>query len=179
MGTNSFILYDTDLKAMDYLTDAQIGKLFRAIKAYRLDGKTYNLGNNPTLNMLYDRIMEHLVINEEKYNKTRQKRSDTMKKRWQDKKSTTVDYSAIQSTIVEDSPLSDNDNDNVTDNVNVNEYVNVNVNDACGAKTENKRKNYGSKKPPLLLQDDPSYDIEAFKRKSLELFRNTANLSNQ
>ena len=176
MGNNSFILYDTDLKSMDYLTDAQIGKLFRAIKAYRLEGKTYNLGKNPALNMLYNQITEHLVFNEEKYNAIRQKRSDTMKKRWQDKKSTIVDYSALQSDIVEYSPLSDNDNDtdtvngngNVTDTVTVKDNVTGFV--ALGVKRENKRKNYNSNKNvPKLLKDDPAYDMEAFTRRAVDL----------
>ena len=167
MGNKSFILYDTDLKSMDYLTDAQIGKLFRAIKAFRLEGKTYDLGKNPTLNMLYDQIVEHLTINEKKYEATRQKRSETMKKRWQDKKSTIVDYSAIQSDIVEDSLLSDNANVNDFDNDF--DFVNVNGTDACGATRENKRKNYYNKNIPRLLRDEPSYDMEAFAKKAIGL----------
>ena len=171
MGNSSFILYDTDLKSMDFLTDAQIGKLFRAIKAYRLDGKTIDLGKNPALNMLYNQIMEHITMNEEKYKASCEKRSETMKKRWNEKKSNIVDYSALQSTIVEGSPLSDNDNDN--DNVNVNDNVNENDNEndnesvALGVKRENKRKNYSGRKPDFYSEGEPTYDIEAFTKKAI------------
>ena len=167
MGINSFIIYDSDLKSIDYLTDAQIGKLFRAVKAYRLEGTITDLGKNPALNMLYDNIIDHIDINEKKYNATRQKRSETMKQRWNERKSAIVDYSAQQSTIVNDSPLSDNDIVNDIDNdiviVNDNEYA------ALGAKRENKRKNYHGKKKSSPLRGEPSYDIDSFTRKAIGL----------
>ena len=167
MGNKSFVIYDTDLKSMDFLTDAQIGKLFRAIKTYRLEGKTTDLGKNPALNMLYGQIMEHIIINEEKYKSACEKRSDAMKKRWDEKKSTIVDYSTLQSNIVEDSPLSDNDNEN--DNVNVNDNVNDNDNEhgALGEKIEKKRKKYSGRKPDFYSEGEPTYDIEAFTKKAI------------
>ena len=177
MGKGSFIIYDSDLKSIDYLTDAQVGKLFRAIKAHRLEDKTLSLGKNCALNMLYDQMMEHIAINEQKYKATCEMRSETMKKRWSEKKSTIVDNSALPSTIVKGSLLSDNDNDIDIDividneNENENDIDIVNDNEACGAKRENKRKNYHNKNIPRLLQDNPSYDIEAFKQKTLELYR--------
>ena len=59
------------------------------------------------------------------------------------------------------------DNDNV--NVNENDIVNDNdnVNDACGAKRENKRKNYNNKNIPKLLQGEPSYDTDLFLRRTV------------
>ena len=180
MKKGSFIVYDADLDGLDYISDVQAGKLFKAIRNYRLTGNSSFTTKNPAVNILYNQIIGHISLNEEKYKTLCEKRTQAINKRWgNDKMKASSEYKCIQKNSNE--YLNDNDNVNVNDNDNdnVNEYVNVNVNDACGAKTENKRKNYNSKKPPLLLQDDPSYDIEAFKRKSLELFRNTANLSNQ
>jgi hypothetical protein len=180
MKKGSFILYDADLDGLDYISDVQAGKLFKAIKNYRIKGEKSFISRNSAVNILYSQIIGHISFNEEKYKILCEKRTEAINKRWcNDKKKNSNEYKSIQKNSYEYLNDNDNENDNVTDNVNVNVNDNETVTDACGAKTENKRKNYNSKKPPLLLQDDPSYDIEAFKRKSLELFRNTANLSNQ
>lgn len=164
MGSGSFILYDNDMKSLEYLTDAQIGKIFKAIAKYRQDGTKPNLGKNPALNILFNQIVDHININEEKYKSACNKRSEAMKKRWSDKKNSVVDYSPLSSTIVQGSPLSDNDNVNDIDIDN--DIVNDNVNEsvACGAKKENKKNNYYKRKNnvPALLRDEPSYDIDAF-----------------
>ena len=169
MGKESFILYDSDVKSLEYLTDAQAGKLFKSIAKYRQGATKPDLGKNPAVNILYDQIINHININEEKYQSTCNKRSEAMKKRWNDKKNTIVDYSTLPSTIVQGSPLSDNDNDNVNDIDN--DIVNDNDNVACGAKRENKKNNYYNRKNnvPALLRDEPSYDAEAFMRKAINL----------
>ena len=167
MGKESFILYDSDVKSLEYLTDAQAGKLFKSIAKYRQGATKPDLGKNPAVNILYDQIINHININEEKYQSTCNKRSEAMKKRWNDKKNTIVDYSTLPSTIVQGSPLSDNDNVNDNDIVNVNDNDNV----ACGTKRENKKNNYYNRKNnvPALLRDEPSYDAEAFMRKAINL----------
>lgn len=163
MGKDSFILYKSDLKGLEFLTDNQIGKLFRAIAKLQLDEEEPNLGTNPAVNILFNQIRAHIEINEEKYEETCKKKSAAMKKRWADSKSTIENYSTLPSTIEDYKALSDNDNDNDNENDNENE----NDNDACGAKRENKRKNYYNKNTPRLLQDEPSYDINAFTRKGI------------
>lgn len=163
MGKDSFILYKNDMKALEFLTDNQIGKLFRALAKLLLDQEEPDFGNSPAVNILFNQMRDHIAINEEKYVQACKKKSDAMKKRWTDSKSSIDNYSTLSPSIENCKALSDNDNDN--DNVNVNE--NDNENDACGAKTQNKRKNHFQKNVPRLLQDNPSYDIDAFTRKSI------------
>ena len=167
MGKGSFIIYDTDIGSLSYLTDAQAGKIFKAIADYRHKGVKPDLGKNPAVNILYNQIIEHITINEEKYKFTCEKRSETMKKRWNDKKSSIVDYSAQQSTIVEGSLLGDNDN--VNDIVNVNDNDNVNDIVAFGVNRENKRKNYYNKNQKFPPEGEPSYDLDAFTKKAIGL----------
>ena len=170
MGNSSFILYDTDLKSMDFLTDAQIGKLFRAIKAYRLEGKTIDLGKNPALNMLYNQIMEHITMNEEKYKAIRQKNSESARKRWhQTQTDSSFDSMPTHASAYEGTKnnaracLNDNDNDNDNDNENENDNESV----ALGVKRETKRKNYSGRKPDFYSEGEPTYDIEAFTKKAI------------
>lgn len=166
MGKGSFILYDNDLRSVDYLTDSQIGKLFRALVKYRLEGVAPNLGKNPALNILYNQIVEHISINEEKYKAICEKRTEAANKRWDsDKSKNTNACKSIQKDA--NGCINDNDNENVNANDNV--IVNDNGTDACGAKRENKRKNFYNKNLPRLLQDDPSYDLDAFTRSAIGL----------
>ena len=166
MGKGSFIIYDADLKSLSYLTDAQIGKIFRAIALHRLEGTVPNLGKNPAVNILYDQIMEHISINEEKYKELCAKRSEAINKRWSKAKENnmqkyTNEYTSIQMNT--NGYINDNDND-IDNGIDID-----NVNDACGAKRENKRKNYQNKNVPALLRDEPSYDIDAFTQKAIGL----------
>ena len=167
MGKGSFILYDNDMKSLEYLTDAQIGKLFKAIAKYRIDGTKTNLGKNPALNILFDQIIDHIKINEDKYKEMCEKNSERAKKRWHQPNNSMPAYADACGGMPAHTGacLNDNDNDNVNDNVNVNEVV------ACGAKKENKRNNYYKRKNdvPALLRDEPSYDIDAFMKKALNL----------
>ncbi len=167
MAKGSFIIYDSDLESLDILTRTQTGKLFKALAAYRLEGKTPDFGNDKAVSILFQQMITHITINEEKYQSACKKRSEAMKKRWNKQKE---DYSGLYSTIEEDSRLYINDNDNENDNLNgnVNDYDNDN--EPCGAKRE-KRKNYYGKKNnvPTLLRDEPAYDAEAFMRKAIGL----------
>ena len=191
MKKGSFILYDADLEGLEYISDLQAGKLFKAIRSFRLGGDSTFVSKNPAVNILYSQITGHISINEEKYNTACKKKSQAMKKRWSEDNKTKEEDSTLYSSLEKGCLLGDNDNDNENENENVNVNVNVNVNEndndndnkndivtdnvPCGAKTENKRKNCYSKNVPRLLQDEPSYDIEAFKRKSLERYRNALN----
>ena len=167
MGKGSFILYDADLDGLDYISDVQAGKLFKAIKNYRIKGDKSFLSKNSAVNILYSQITGHISLNEEKYKATCDKKSEAMKKRWsaREKINSTEEDSTLYSSIEKGGLLSDNDNDNV----NVNDNVNENDNVPCGAVREKKRKNYFDKKNniPNLLRDEPSYDIDAYLRKSL------------
>ncbi len=188
MKKGSFILYDTDLKGLDYLSDIQAGKLFKAIAKYRLEGTKQKQGNNPAVNILYHQIIEHIAINEEKYMAVCNRNSESAKKRWR-RKEDVNDVNNMPSDasececIQKDTKLClyDNVNDIDNDNDNDTDTDTVTVTDACGAKRENEEKNYYDRKNnvPNLLRDNPSYDIDAFMRKSLENYRNAAKQSDQ
>ena len=172
MGKGSFILYDTDLRSLSYLTDAQAGKLFKAIANHRLEGSAPDLGKNPAVNILYNQIIEHIAINEEKYQELCAKRSEAINKRWSKAKENPIQkYTNEYSSIQENTNGYINDNDNVNDTVNDNDIDNVNGTVAFGVNKENKRKNYYNKNNnvPALLRDEPSYDLDAFTRKAIGL----------
>ena len=156
MEKGSFIIYDSDLENLDFLTELQTGKLFKAPAKYRLKGTEPNFGNNPAPNILFQQLVTHITINEEKYKAICQKNSESAKKRWQNNSMRTHAKLCVN----------DNDNDNDYDN----DYDNDNDNEPCGAKRE-KRKNYYGKKNdvPTLLRDEPTYDAEAFMRKAIGL----------
>ena len=171
MGKESFILYDSDVKSLEYLTDAQAGKLFKSIAKYRQGATKPDLGKNPAVNILYDQIINHININEEKYKELCAKNSERAKKRWHQPNNTMPAYADACSGIPAHTGACLYDNDNVNDNDN--DIVNVNDNDnvACGTKRENKKNNYYNRKNnvPALLRDEPSYDAEAFMRKDINL----------
>lgn len=168
MPKNSFILYTSDLAGLDYLTDAQAGKLFKAIHKFTSKGTVPALGSNPAVNILYHQITAHITINERKYEELCAKRASAAKKRWscENGRNMQLNASDCKSMQVHTSEcIYDNDIDN--DNDNVNDIVNDN--DACGAKAQNKRKKYYKKDVPALLQGEPSYDIDAFTKKAIGL----------
>jgi hypothetical protein len=183
MAKGSFIFYDVDLQSIDFLTDVQIGKLFRALKKYRLDGTNPDFESDTALNIIFHQITEHIAINEEKYKATCEKKSEAMKKRWSsENKNVIVDNRTLYNTIEKGLALGDTDTDTLTDTDTdtVTETDTVTDTDACGAKRENKRNNYYGKNYkynnsqykghlPKLLRDEPSYDIDLFTQKAIGL----------
>ncbi len=165
MKKGTFILYDVDLKATGLLSEEQTGRLFQALAGYRLRGEKPDLNDDIAVNILFNQIVEHIAINEEKYAQLCKRNSEIAKKRWQNSKNANADESIISDTNV---CLYDNDTDNDTDN--------DNDTDACGTqKKTKKRKNYdynnSSNKSniPKLLRDEPNFDMKAFEQKALNL----------
>lgn len=179
MKKGTFILYDVDLESADYLSDSQVARLFRAIIKYRLDGTSPDFSDDAALKIIFHQISQHIALNEEKYQETCAKRSEAIKKRWNKEKNNTNEYKSIEMNtngyIYDTETVNDTETDTgtVTDNENYTVTVNDTYTDtdACGAKRENKRKNYYSKKKdvPALPRDEPSYDIDAFTRKAIGL----------
>ncbi len=172
MGKGSFLLYDADLKGLEFLTDAQTGKLFKALAKYRLEGTLQSPGSNPAVNILLQQMIEHITINEDKYKAICEKRSEAINKRWAKEKKTpkniqknTNEYDCIEMNTSE--YIYDNDIDNDIDIDNVIDIDNDTV--ACGAKKENKRNNYYNKKKPFAYEGEPSFDADAFTRKAIGL----------
>ena len=171
MGKGSFIIYDSDLESLGILTRTQTGKLFKALAAYRLEGKTPDFGNDKAVSILFQQMLTHITINEEKYEAICQRNSESAKKRWQNKHNSMPAHAHAYERIQNDANACVNDNDNVNDNDYDNDYVNDNDTVPYGAKREKRKNYYGNKKNnvPALLRDEPSYDIEAFTRKAIGL----------
>ena len=181
MNKGTFILYDIDLESIDYLSDPQVSRLFRAIIKYRLKGITPDFSDDAALKIIFHQISEHIALNEKKYKETCKKNSESAKKRWANQKGSASEnqykdmpkHTRACENIQSDANLCLYDTDTVTDTETDTGTVNVtdtvNDTDACGAKRENKRKNYYNKKKdvPILLRDEPAYDVDAFMRKAI------------
>lgn len=161
MKKGSFILYDKDLQGVLLLSDYYAGRLFKAIAKYRLTGEKTDFGNNLTLMVLFQQIVDHIEMNEEKYQELCEKRSQAIKKRWEKDKKNSNEYNSTDLNTNE--YLYDNENENV----NVNDNVNGNDNNAYGAKRENKRKNYYNKNEDI--KGKPSYDLELYRSRIVGL----------
>ena len=173
MKKGSFIIYDSDLENAMLLDDQQLARLMRALAKYRLEGTEPGLSDDVAVSILSRQMALHISVNEEKYKKMCQRNSESAKKRWQNSK---TDASACERIPTHTSAcLNDNDNENDNDNVNDDDNENDNENDdvdvdaVCDAKKQNKRKSYYNRKNdvPILLRDDPAYDMEAFTRKAI------------
>ena len=170
MANNSVILYDDDFRYAERLSESQKAKLFTALLKYRFHDEYTNFDDDLTLYILYNQIVEHVSKNEAKYKETCEKKSEAMKKRWNSEKKSIKKDSTLYNTIEEHRTLYDNDNDN--DNDNGNDNGNDYDNDACGTKNKTKEnRNYYNRKNniPLLLRDEPTYDMAAFTQKAIGL----------
>ena len=105
MRKGSFIIYDSDLESLNFLTELQIGKLFKDLANYRLKGTEPDFSNDQALSILFQQLVTHITINEEKYKAICQKNSESAKKRWQNNSMRTHAKLCVN----------DNDNDNVND----------------------------------------------------------------
>lgn len=156
MGKGSFILYDKDLQGVMLLSDYQAGKLFKALAKYRLEGEITSFDNNLTLTVMFQQLIDHIAINEEKYKALCERNAQSAKKRWN--KALSDDGLCAGMPTYASACIYDNDNDNDNDD--------DNDNDARGAKRDNRKT---KEIFPKRLQDEPSYDIDAFIKKSIGL----------
>ena len=135
---NSFVLYTEFYEVMKDLTDAQIGKLHRAIYIYQLEGKVIDL--DPALAMAFKFVKVKLDKNQTKWEEEKIKRSEAGKK-----------HKGNQYTKMEqmEQVLQNGTNGtNGTDNVNVD--VNVDVND--NVDVNNKKEKVKKEKDPQPKQ---------------------------
>lgn len=136
---NSFVLYTEFYEVMKDLTDAQIGKLHRAIYIYQLEGKVIDL--DPALAMAFKFVKVQLDKNQAKWEEQRNKRSDAGKK-----------HKGNQYTKMEQmEQVFQNGTNGTNGTVNVN--VNVNDNVDVNNKKEN---NIKEKKKKLPQTQQPS-----------------------
>ena len=118
----SFILYDSDMFCLRYLTDKQAGILFKSIAALREDAPLPDISSDSALSIAFHQISAHMAMNEEKYAKICEQRAKAAEKRWRKDANASV-------CIQEDTKECYNDNDNDIDNDIDNENDNVNDND--------------------------------------------------
>ena len=168
MAKGTFIMYDIDLMSIQYLTNEQTGRLFRALLDYRTKGTVSDFEDDAALKIIFHQMVEHISLNEKKYKQMCEKKSESMKKRWNAGNHRSA-YTSIEEGLVLGDTDTETDTDTVNDTVTVNDTETDTV--PCGTKTENKRKNYYDKKNsvPSSLRGEPSYDADAFMRKAIGL----------
>ena len=137
---DSFILYTSFYEPLKLLTDEQLGRLFRAIFEFNINGSE-EVSND--IKMAFAFIKNQLIVDSKKYENTLKRKSEAgkrgMKSRWSNSKENiteiTNDNSVINdiTKITEDNSvinditkitkITDNDNDNDNENENVNDNV--------------------------------------------------------
>lgn len=171
---DSFILYNSFYDPLKLLTDEQLGRLFRAIFEFNINGSE-EVSND--IKMAFAFIKNQLIVDSKKYENTLKRKSEAgkrgMKSRWSNSKENiteiTNDNSVINdiTKITEDNSVINTitnitkitDNENVNDNEN--ENVNVNVND-ISKKEINKEKE-------ISFEDKSSTDDTAKASKKKEV----------
>lgn len=122
-----FIIYKSFYEPLKVLTDEQIGRLFKAIFEYQINGTT-KVDND--IKMGFEFFKNQFRIDDEKYDKRCKKNQENIEKYWKNKdskKSTNV-YERIQTNTKRTDKDKENEKDNVNDNDNENDKENVNEN---------------------------------------------------
>ena len=166
----SFILYTEQKVVIDKLTDEQAGQLIKAIYEYAETEEAPKL--DMLIDLVFTPIKQSIDRNSEKWEETKQKRSEAGKKgmatRWkQDNNDNNVITNDNKNNNVNQSITSITVNDNV--NVNVNDNVNVNNNiytpsedkTSTGGTAKASKHKYGKYKN-VLLKDE---ELQALKEK--------------
>lgn len=126
----SFILYDSDMFCLRYLTDKQAGILFKSIAALREDAPLPDISSDSALSIAFHQISAHMAMNEEKYAKICEQRAKAAEKRWRKDANASVCIQEDTKECYNDNDIViDNENDNDIDNDNENDIVNDNDND--------------------------------------------------
>lgn len=132
MRANSFIIYVEQYSALQQLTDAQLGELFRGIFSYRM-GKEPGI-KDPIVNMAFSFMKNQLDIDARKYEQRCKKNRDAIKSRWDKAKANSSEYKGIQ-TNTSVSHQIPNENYNYHENENENDNNNDNGNGKMAKQT--------------------------------------------
>lgn len=121
---NSFVFHTEWLDSIKLLPSEKIFPLLEAISNYTQTGIEPEI-EDPMIKILFSALFPRMSQDRDKYVESCKKKSEAMKKKWEEKKntiedystlsSTIEDYSTVKKTIVEDSQSSDTDTDNDTD----------------------------------------------------------------
>lgn len=130
MKKDSFILYTEQQEVFDNLSDEEAGQLIKAIFNYVETGEASNL--NKTLNLAFIPIRQNIDRNSEKWEETKNKRSEAGKKsaeiRKQQKSTNSTSVNFVKSKSTNSTSVDFVKNKSTNSTVNVNDNVNVNVN---------------------------------------------------
>lgn len=139
-----FIIYKSFYEPLRVLSDDQIGRLFRAIFEYQINGTT-KVDND--IKMGFEFFKNQFRIDDEKYDKRCKKNQENIEKYWKNKenKQDTNEYNRIQMNTKHTDKDKENEKENVKDNENVNEKVNENENENENVKEKEKKTNMSSK----------------------------------
>lgn len=138
----SFLLYKAFYEPIKYLTDEQMGRLFRAIYEYQINGSEPQADD--VINMAFMFFKNQFRLDNEKYSRLVEKQRDNGKKGGRPKKETLSDEpkeTQKSQAFPEEPTKAYNENDNVNDNEkeNVNEKVSLSAKrgvPAAGGDTE-------------------------------------------
>ncbi len=145
---NSFIIYNSFYEPLKSLNDEQLGKLFRAIFNYTINGEITQ-DNDILIAFMF--IKNQLDMDSEKYQDIKQKRSEAGKKH---KGNQYTNKNKMEQ--MEQNGTNGSDNDNVNDNVNVNDInIKNNINNNLSGKVR--------EIIAYLNQPDTSEPIRSFK----------------
>lgn len=130
MKKDSFILYTEQQEVFDNLSDEEAGQLIKAIFNYVETGEASNL--NKTLNLAFIPIRQNIDRNSDKWEETKNKRSEAGKKsaeiRKQQKSTNSTSVNFVKSKSTNSTSVDFVKNKSTNSTVNVNDNVNVNVN---------------------------------------------------
>jgi len=121
MSKNSFILYHQHYESIKYLNDEQLGRLFRAIFEYQINGV---ITQDQDILIAFMFIKNQLDIDSNKWEDIKQKRSEAGKRHNGNQYTKKMEQTEANGTLVPNVPTNGtNGSDNVNVNVNVNDNV--------------------------------------------------------
>lgn len=151
MKKDSFILYNSFYEPIKELNDEQLGKLFRAIFNYTMNGE---ITKDQEIMIAFMFIKNQIDLDTKKYEDIKKKRSEAGKKHKGNQYTNGTDWNKMEQMNQNGTNGSDNDNVNVNDNDNVNVLYN-NINSSSNNKNniyEFVEENFGRILTPLEIQ---------------------------
>lgn len=112
---DAFILYKSHYEPISVLTDEQLGRLFRAIFQWQINGQA---DPGPDIAMAFGFIINQCRIDNDKYQDRCNKNRDNIKSRWDNEKKDTTVYDRIQSYTKHTDNDNEKDNEKVITDIN-------------------------------------------------------------
>ena len=106
---DAFILYKSHYEPISVLTDEQLGRLFRAIFQWQINGKA-DPEPGPDIAMAFGFILNQFRIDNEKYKNRCDQNRDNVLSRWEAEKKV-QSYTTVYNRIQPNTKHTDNDNE--------------------------------------------------------------------